>query len=227
MMTQNNVAKKILQYKIVYTKSEASHKNPIGIKFLFFFIPTQVIEKAITAIATMTTPTKSNRSSRWQANIDKESNRLAPKENDWNLAGATATTRTRRGGQRCEEEEGSLSNDSEQETESVATESDTDMTDNSKSSSSAKPKATRVILEADPLVETVEKFSICGECQGSVKAELRTVCLASSLKLSCLDKDCSFVYHSLPPAPTSLHSSSGGENLDNFERTTDYAINVL
>ena len=39
-------------------------------------------------------------SSRWSANKDKEKNKLAPKESDWNLpgSGGLTATRTRRGG---------------------------------------------------------------------------------------------------------------------------------
>lgn len=39
--------------------------------------------------------------------------------------------------------------------------------------------------------------------------------------LSCTNEDCAYIYHSPPPAATMLHTE------DNFERMTDFAVNVL
>lgn len=40
----------------------------------------------------------SNQKQQWQPNKTKEEGKLAPKESDWNLAGAATRTRTRHGG---------------------------------------------------------------------------------------------------------------------------------
>jgi hypothetical protein len=49
------------------------------------------------------------------------------------------------------------------------------------------------------------------------------VCIATSFILSCTNKECKFLYRSDPPAATTVHALQD----DNFERSTDYAINVL
>jgi hypothetical protein len=43
---------------------------------------------------------------------------------------------------------------------------------------SAKPEATRVLIEVQTLLQTLEKHCRCEHCFGSLKPELKTVCLA-------------------------------------------------
>jgi hypothetical protein len=63
----------------------------------------------------------------------------------------------------------------------------------------------------------------CPRCAGPMKVNLRTVCIASSLGLECLNEACGYLFHAAPPAATSIHLARN----DNFERSTDYAVNVL
>jgi hypothetical protein len=56
-----------------------------------------------------------------------------------------------------------------------------------------------------------------------VKVTIRTVTLASSISIECTNEECGFLYHPETPAGTTIHL----ERNDNFERSTDYAINVL
>ena len=53
---------------------------------------------------------------------------------------------------------------------------------------------------------------------------LRTVCIATSIELVCHNKDCSYVSDFARPSLTTLHSDKEDKN---YERMTDYAINVL
>jgi hypothetical protein len=52
---------------------------------------------------------------------------------------------------------------------------------------------------------------------------IRNVCIASSIGIECVNEACGFFFHPQPPAGTTIHLARD----DNFERTTDYAINVL
>ena len=86
-----------------------------------------------------------------------------------------------------------------------------------------KPSASRIILEVDSLKKAVEETSKCPDCQGSLELQIKTVCLASNIRLSFKDPKCSYILHSSSPSPTALHAADS----DGFKRMTDYAINVL
>jgi hypothetical protein len=60
--------------------------------------------------------------------------------------------------------------------------------------------------------------------QGRLELKLRTVCIATNIKLICNNKECSYVSQFSRPSPTGLH---GDEREKNYERMTDYAANVL
>jgi hypothetical protein len=79
-----------------------------------------------------------------------------------------------------------------------------------------------VILEVDHIEKAIAQLG-CPKCSGSMKVILRTVCIASSIGFECNDETCGYLFHAAPPAATTIHV----ERDDNFERSTDYAVNVL
>ena len=176
-------------------------------------------------VATMAkTPGASNR---WRVQLSCEANKLSSKESDWKLAGTTSTTsRTRHGGNGRPNFQSrrllleSLDDDSSHsETETTTIDAE-DVAPEGK-----KPAATRVLLEAAALEKTILECGRCKECNkdGTLQVEMKTVCLATRMKVSCKDPTCSFLYCSDAPAATSIHM----DNDDSYERTTDYAVNVL
>jgi hypothetical protein len=85
-----------------------------------------------------------------------------------------------------------------------------------------KPLASRVILEVSMLMNMFEKLCVCPQCGGKLLMSIKTVCIASSLVMSCPNgRMCGFIMYSDPPAAVNL------DNLDNRECSTDFAINVL
>lgn len=161
-----------------------------------------------------------------------ESNKLKAKESDWNLAGidgSLARTRTRHSGQgrpnlkRREDawpvEVVNLeSSDSEYLHESSSSSEDDGEEDEDEGK---KPPASRVILEVSALVSMFQKLCLCPQCGGQLSMSLKTVCIATSMVMTCDRRKCGFIHYSDPPAPVNLDSK------DNRERSTDYAINVL
>jgi hypothetical protein len=87
---------------------------------------------------------------------------------------------------------------------------------------SIKPVHKRVVIEINNIDKAIASLA-CSQCGEAVKVTIRTVCLASSIGLECTNEDCGFLYHPEPPAGTTIHLARN----DNFERSTDYAINVL
>jgi hypothetical protein len=86
-----------------------------------------------------------------------------------------------------------------------------------------KPPHTRVILEVAHVEKAFAELG-CPQCRGPIKATIRTVCIASSLGFQCMNEEtCGYLFHAASPAATSIHV----ERNDNFERSTDYAVNVL
>jgi hypothetical protein len=85
-----------------------------------------------------------------------------------------------------------------------------------------KPPNTRVVIEVDQLAKFCDNFHclLCGE---GIELNVRTICLASTWSVSCKDEACNFVLHSPGPAATTIHVADN----DNFERSSDYAVNVL
>jgi hypothetical protein len=178
---------------------------------------------------------------RWRATARAEKSKLSNKEEGWQLRGGTVngaavTSRTRHGGNgrpnfTCR---GRLL-ESVNGFRAYASESseDSSWSGNSQSSSSeseddegleeekTKPPPSRVIMEVKSLKSTLEKTSRCLECYGSVDVSLQTLCLATSVMMSCKNPKCAFVYYSDPPAQVTL------ERLDNRARSTDFAINSL
>jgi hypothetical protein len=79
-------------------------------------------------------------------------------------------------------------------------------------------------LDKDALVEAFESNARCKECnrEGTLSMTVKTVCLASSLVISCTNRACGYIFHAKPAAQASV-----AVKRDNRERSTDYAINVL
>lgn len=87
---------------------------------------------------------------------------------------------------------------------------------------SKKPMHTRVILEVNQLEGAIEQLQ-CKKCKSAVELKLNTVCIATNLSLVCTNNKCHFIFQ-CPPAGTTMHVN---DRNDNFERNTDFAINVL
>jgi hypothetical protein len=154
-----------------------------------------------------------------------ENERLGNQESDWNLAvGKAVTTRTRGGGKQKERPEPESSSTSDEERD----ESEQDI-DEAKEDEEyerrfvlKKPPHERVILEVAHVEEAFERFSRCPECGSGLSIELRTICITSSIVVTCKNLHCEFVGCSGSPcAKTTMYEG------DNYERMTDYALSVL
>jgi hypothetical protein len=176
----------------------------------------------------------------WVASAARERSKLANKEDDWNLNGKkvirTPPTRTRKGGNGrpnlaikriFHEESSSCSSgrrnvdDSESEdSDWTPTNFDSEESDESEEEE-GKPAATRVIIESDSVKDLMEKLGRCEQCNGFIEVCLQTVCLATSIVVTCKSPRCGFVCYSDGPAKVNI------ERPDNRERSTDYAINIL
>jgi hypothetical protein len=61
-------------------------------------------------------------------------------------------------------------------------------------------------------------------CNKPLKAEIDTVCITTSISIVCSNLDCSFItYRQCRSGIADNHAFLG----DNYERMTDYALNVL
>jgi hypothetical protein len=186
---------------------------------------------------------KMSRSTYWKASNDAERKKLMPKETDWKLPGLSPSSaprsRTRKNGHgrpdlnmaRRRFEEMSLSDEefSDSDAEWSCSDDDSDSQQAKEDEKllrkeREKPPATRVIVEAEALTDLFEANCVCKICSGSVTLQVNTLCLATSLVITCNNsKGCGHVVHGVQPAGTTVHERS----LDNFERSTDYAANVL
>ena len=185
----------------------------------------------------MSTSTAANKKSKWKANAVAEINRLAPKENDWALAGTGNITRSRTRGNRValppallsSRSKLSISSDlsssdgSDAEEETIGPESQTTLSSSTKN----KPPNSRVILEVPALLQLVERnLSKCSKCGSKLKMTMITCCLATRLRVCCSNDRCCFVDYGTSPAPANLTLLPGsGSAL--IMRTTDHAINIL
>jgi hypothetical protein len=107
--------------------------------------------------------------------------------------------------------------DYEQESSSGEEDGDEEFTNDD-----VKPPHSRVILEVGHIHDAFAELA-CPRCTGPMKVNLRTVCIASSLGLECLNEACGYLFHAAPQTATSIHLTRN----DNFERSMDYAIIVL
>jgi hypothetical protein len=149
-----------------------------------------------------------------------EYNRLAYEEG-WNLAGIACTTsRTRNAGsgrpkRALEEQSSSTDSDYEADEESASEQEEVaveeDFTDEEleeevaavlveDQDDDAKPRPTRLLLELESLKKCMEKHCRCLKCNGPVKMEVKTLCIASNVMVYCIDKGCGYVDVSDMPA---------------------------
>jgi hypothetical protein len=155
---------------------------------------------------------------------------------DWNLSapGPTVRSRTRGGGvlgrphvasvtasdETNDADKGLESSSEEEEEEEAPVAPPTILVATKKKKK--KPSNTRILVEVKQLENAFSQFE-CKKCGMGLEMKMRTVCLATSFSLSCVDEDCDWIYHTGASAPTTIHVA----NNDNFERSTDYAVNVL
>jgi hypothetical protein len=86
-----------------------------------------------------------------------------------------------------------------------------------------KPSNSRVLLEVAQLERVFHNFG-CPVCGSEVVVKLRTVCIASSLGIECTNTEtCKWFLHPEPANATTIHEVDE----DNYERMTDFAVNVL
>jgi hypothetical protein len=91
-----------------------------------------------------------------------------------------------------------------------------------KKKTTKKPSASHAILEVEALAKASAVPKGCLKYSGPIDLLVKTVCIASSVILTCKDLTCTFVYHGDAASGTTLHVN----NRDNFNRMTDYALNV-
>jgi predicted RNA-binding Zn-ribbon protein involved in translation (DUF1610 family) len=168
-----------------------------------------------------------------------EAKRLGFVEDDWKLiTGSKRKSRTRGGGEGRADDAAfikrketllidiaDLSDDSTVESVASASTGEPEkvMDDEEVAKKKAvKPMHSRVILEVAHIENDFAQLG-CPNCGQAIKVSLRTVCITSSIGFECLNEDCGYLFHATPLAATTIHL----ERNDNFERSTDYAVNVL
>jgi hypothetical protein len=164
-----------------------------------------------------------------------EQRKLGFQQDGWTLTagnGPSTRTRTKGGGNRRPDIEGTTrkkefirhlsasASGSDYEQESSSEEEDSD--EESTKDSSNKPPHSRAILEVRHIHDVFAELA-CPRCTGPIKVNLRTVCIASSLGLECLNKTCGYLFHAAPHATTSSHLARN----DNFERSTEYVLGFM
>jgi hypothetical protein len=185
----------------------------------------------------------------------RQSNKLAHKETDWNLAGsqkaAVITTRTRNGGsgrpcfvhrKKAFIKPLSSGSDSESLVESESGEEDVDDIDEileplpvtgvllnedeqDTEADTNKPPNTLAILEVAGLLETLTTHCRCPCCDAAMKPRIATLCLSSTVILDCFNEICGYVHES----PDTAKAKVGRQEVarPSRNRSTDYAINIL
>ena len=174
---------------------------------------------------------KKSGSGKWTASPTAEANRLSPLEDDWKLPGGVIERRTRGkknelprallGGRLSAQDLfASTSEDSSDEEEAPAAPPPA-------ATKKTKPDNHRIILEVDSLQDVVNRhLKPCSACGSDLTLEVVTCCLASRVKIKCINPKCCYIDCGKSPAAAAVASLPGsGSPL--IERTTDYAINVL
>jgi hypothetical protein len=153
--------------------------------------------------------------------------RPAKGEEDWRIVSAPEDPnhgRTRGGGNRRAAvvivDSDSSSNEEEQEEPDVVQEAEVEE-GAVVARKKEKPSNNRVVLELDQIDKVFGQLA-CRDCVDPVKVTVRNICIATSIGIECMNEECGFLYHPEPPAATTIHL----DRPDNFERSTDYAVNV-
>ena len=141
-----------------------------------------------------------NMSSRWSANTDREKNKLALKESDWNLpgSGGLTATRTRRGG--IQKKAVTAASDESSDDSSYDGDSEEDNSDDVLDEWVTKPEPTRMLFETDALKDLIERTSTCPKCGSAVLVSFKTVTIASSVEIQCSSEKCGYIDHGTTPA---------------------------
>jgi hypothetical protein len=89
------------------------------------------------------------------------------------------------------------------------------------------PKAenTRVLIEVAQLEKVFDQLG-CPNCGEPLKMSVQTVCVATSIGMECTSQECTYLFHPQQPVATTIHGTEDDKD-DNYERSTDYAVNVL
>jgi hypothetical protein len=166
-----------------------------------------------------------------------ERSRLALQEDGWLLPGAVVSgcatapaaagivSRTRGGNRRTTtaDEQDVAEQESSEEDEDLEEEEEEEEAVEETEKKATKPPNTRVLLEVKQLESVFENIG-CPRCGSPVALSLRTLCIATSIGIECTDKEaCKWFLHPQQPVATTIHD----DNDDSYERSTDYAINVL
>jgi hypothetical protein len=183
---------------------------------------------------------------RWQASVASQLTKLANKDSKWNLLGVSAetaivATRTRHGGfgrpqlnkrmvlesdsSESESEYEDLSEEEEEdELEELLDDLEEDLVDDEEEDVElGQPSHSRVIVETKTMMEAFKKHCCCPSCGNGLEIELKTVCIATTIRMQCLNPECSYLYYGDAPSAAVIDPTQE----DNRERMTDYAVNVL
>jgi hypothetical protein len=71
-------------------------------------------------------------------------------------------------------------------------------------------------------METLQKHCTCPKCDGPLKAEVETVCVASSIVLTCEAKSCGYIHYS-----SAAKAKVGSDNAPTQGRSTNLAVDIL
>jgi hypothetical protein len=150
----------------------------------------------------------------WTMSTAREHNKLACSESDWKLAGGTLNEgrgRTRSSNFRMANDKDNSSDDSNYSLSSSSGDDEVsiDMEELTIEAMTLedkpiKPEARNVVLEVDVLKDLVLRSCHCQKCYGRVEFSMKTICIASSIILTCKDKSCGYIYNSPLPAVANL-----------------------
>lgn len=177
----------------------------------------------------------------WTANEAMEQLKLSSAESGWNLPGSSPKeTRTRYGGtgrpnldeatrrlqfhfESDTDSSYSLNEGSDSALSSYVGEDDEDefMVD----AEEEKPSTKRAILEVAPIAKIFSEHSKCPLCGKKLDLQFESVCLATSVTVTCSTRGCGYVAHGDPPAKANIQVRNFP--FDSRERNTDYAINII
>ena len=88
-----------------------------------------------------------------------------------------------------------------------------------------KPPDSRVILEVNPLKGIMERHIVCPKCASAVKVSFPSKCIATSIRIDCIDDMCDYVEVEKPvSASPALADDAGSASIS---RNSNFAINIL
>jgi hypothetical protein len=156
----------------------------------------------------------------------KEASKLAHKKTDWNLPGSGGMTesRTRKNPKKNRQyKDSSESSNSEGSFEDVSSTNSDGDEDDIDGAEEEEVECMGVIVEVDSLQNLIKRNTKCPECGGKIQMLNETVTLATSWRLECLSKECSFIDYADSLAAARLPHI----NEDGHQRSTNFAVNAL